>query len=245
MLSLVWKELREKREVIGQSLGLLWLQGALLVISSTLLFYSVNYTSAMNATLVNAAQPVATGLIAWLILGEGFTRKQLRGVLLAVCGVILMIIRADLDALMALDFNRGDFLLIFAILGYGLYSVNIRRHPASLSVMATLTLVLFFGCICLLPFYVAESILVGLVPFNWNTLIAVSALALLVSILAMVMWNKSTAMIGPAKTSVFIALMPVYGAVMAVIFLDEQLYFYNAVGAALVCVGILLAVKQN
>lgn len=245
LLPLVLKELIEKFTIIRENFALLAFQGALLVGSSTLLFYSVNYTSAINATLVNAVQPVATSLIAWIILRERFNFKQIMGIVLAIAGVLFMITKANLNILTSLDFNKGDLLLVIAITGYGWYSVNIRKLPAQLGVFSALTVTLFIGCLFLLPFYLAEAHYVGPFPLTYSSVGAVLVIALLVSMLAMGMWSKSNHMIGPSRAAVFVTLMPLYGAILATTFLGEVLYAYHITGGILVCSGIFLVVMKR
>lgn len=245
LLPLVRKELIEKFSIIREHSRLLAFQGALLVGSSTLLFYSVNYTSAINATLVNAVQPVATSLIAWIILHDRLNFKQIIGVILAAVGVIFMITKASWEILRSLDFNKGDMLLVIAIFGYGWYSVNIRKLPAGLGIFAALAVTLFIGCLFLLPFYLAETYYVGPFPLSYSSVGTVLAIALLVSMLAMGMWSKSNHIIGPSRAAVFVTLMPLYGAILATAFLGELLYAYHITGGILVCSGIFLVVTRR
>lgn len=245
MLPFVYKELFAKFDVVKDNIMLLASQGLLLVGSSTLLFYSVNYTSAINATLVNAAQPVATGIIAWIIIRESFNRIQMAGIAMAAAGVILMIAQASLEVLASLNFNVGDLLLLVSITGYGLYSVNIKKLPHSISSFSSLTIMLLIGCVGLLPFYIHEHNSVGAFPVTLSSITAVVSIALLVSMLSMIMWNKSNKMIGPSRAAVFVSLMPLYGALMATTYLGEQLHMYHVAGGILICSGIFLVVKKR
>lgn len=245
LLPFVWKEILSRRDVIRQNFLLLVSQGIFLVCSSTLLFYSVNYTSAINATLVNAAQPVITGVIAWIILRETLRPIQVIGISLAAAGVILMIVRADWQILTSMEFNKGDLLLVLAMIGYGTFSVNIRKLPRELGSFATMAVVLTFGCVGLLPFYLFETYQVGGFPVTFKNVAAVILIALIVSILSMLMWSKANRVIGPGKASVFVCLMPVYGAIIGTTYLGEQLYSYHIAGGVLVCFGILLVLNKK
>ncbi|QIB64980.1 DMT family transporter [Kineobactrum salinum] len=245
MLPFVWKELGRNIDVIRNNARLLTFQGVLLVSSSTMLFYSVNYTTAINATLVNAAQPMATGIIAWLILRESLNRLQIIGVALAAVGVVLMITKASWSVLITLDFNAGDLILVLAVIGYGWYSTNLRKLPHTLSKLAQLTIMLTMGCLLMSPVFIAESILVGPFPLNMESVTAVVSIALLVSIVAMSMWTKANLLIGPSRAAVFVCLMPLYGAIMATLFLGESLQVYHVLGAGFVCCGIFLVVHRS
>ena len=138
LLPFVWRDLKARSALFRKYLPLLAMQGMLIVGSGTLLFYSLNFTTAINATLVNAAQPVLTVLLAWVVLKERLNRLQLAGIISAFTGVGIMVTRASWDVVTHLDFNIGDFLVILAICGYALYAINIRKLPGELGTFPAL-----------------------------------------------------------------------------------------------------------
>lgn len=76
---------------------------------------------------------------------------------------------------------------------------------------------------------------------NTATVGSILYLALFPSILAYVFWNRAVAELGANRTGQFLHLMPVFGAALSMIFLDERLYGFHAVGIALIALGIWLA----
>jgi len=44
---------------------------------------------------------------------------------------------------------------------------------------------------------------------------------------------------------VFVNLLPIYGSIMAILFLGEELFLYHVFGAALVCAGIFMVVRHR
>lgn len=241
----VQKELRENFSIVRHNLKMLSLQGVLIVGSGTLLFYALNYTTAINATLVNATQPVITAFLAWLILREGLTGIQILGVLSAVLGVTIMVTRADWYVITHFAFNAGDLLVTLAITGYALYAVNLRHLPHSLGPFSILFVILFAGTVFLFPFYIAETLYVKPVPLTFKTAGIVFVLAVFVSILSMGMWNIANRIVGPGRAAIFVNLMPVYGSLLATTFLGEKLYRYHMLGAVFVCAGIFMVVGQH
>ena len=91
----------------------------------------------------------------------------------------------------------------------------------------------------------AESFYVKPVSFNLKFTGIIMILALLVSILSISMWNTANAVVGPGRAAIFVNLMPVYGSVLAIVFLGEKLYLYHVAGAVLVCTGIFLVVNER
>jgi drug/metabolite transporter (DMT)-like permease len=96
----------------------------------------------------------------------------------------------------------------------------------------------------LLPLYALESLLFRPMPMTWLALGASLSLALLVSCLAMLMWNVGNQAVGPSRASVFMNLIPVFGAGMAVGWLGETLQWFHLAGIVLVGLGIVLVVGR-
>ena len=70
LLPFVWQQLIEKGKIIRSNMGLIFLLGLLQVGSSTALAVALNFTTAINGSVINASQPAITALIAWLIIKE-------------------------------------------------------------------------------------------------------------------------------------------------------------------------------
>ena len=59
------------------------------------------------------------------------------------------------------------------------------------------------------------------------------------------MWNTGNAVVGHNRAAIFVNLMPVYSAILAIYFLDERLYFFHVIGALFVCAGIFMVVRKD
>ena len=209
-----------------------------------LLYLALNYTTAINVSLVNSTQPALTVLCARLILGDKVNRFQFMGIVAAMIGVTIMVTRADIYILMALKFNIGDLITILATAVYALYAVNIRRMPTDLGLFPSVFVILVLGSIFLLPIYIWETIFIRSVPFSATFIVSAVTLAILVSILSLALWNTGNAIIGHNRASIFVNLFPVYSAILAVIFLGESVFFYHIIGAGFVCAGIFMVVRK-
>jgi drug/metabolite transporter (DMT)-like permease len=245
LLPFVWRDLIARSALVKKYLPLLAIQGMLIVGSGTLLFYALNFTTAINATLVNATQPVLTVVLAWMVLNDRLNRIQIIGIVCAFTGVGIMVTRASWSVLAQLDFNIGDMLVILAICGYALYAINIRKLPGELGTFPALFVILVSGSLLLLPFYMAETVYLKPVIVSFKLISIIMILALLVSILSISMWNTANAVAGPGRAAIFVNLMPVYGSILAILFLGEKLYLYHVAGALLVCAGIFLVVRKH
>lgn len=66
-------------------------------------------------------------------------------------------------------------------------------------------------------------------------------IAVLPSFVAYLFFNRGIELIGAARAGQSWHLMPVFGSLLAVLFLGEKFYLYHAVGIALIAGGIVLA----
>lgn len=219
--------------------------GFFMIGASTISLIAVNFTTATNASLVNATQPMTTVVAAWLILKIRLTKIQALGIFAAAIGITVMISRADMQILLNLEFNKGDLLFTIAVIGYALYSTTLQQLPRGLSLSVLMFAIIFFGCLQLLPFYIVESFIYMPVPFSWNSAAALTFLSILTSLIPIYLWNAANRVVGVNRAGIFVNLLPVFGAVMAITFLDEELFIYHIIGAVFVCSGILFMVTGH
>lgn len=224
--------------------GYFVLLGVFMAGGSTLLVWSVQYTTATNASLVSATQPIVTGIVAWLIIKERLSARQMAGVLCALGGVVAMIARMDPDVLLSLSVNPGDVLVLVAVVFYALYSVNLHRWVQGLGPLLMMYMTALGGALVIAPFYAAETLLVAPVVPDPRVLAAIVYMGLVPSLVAVTMWNVSVGIVGANRASVFLNLVPVFGTALAVVLLGEVLRGYHLVGGAFVCAGITLVVVR-
>lgn len=244
LLPFVWADLRRNGETVRAHLRVYVALGFFQMTAGALLFLALNFTTAINASLVNGTQPAVTVLIAWLLLREKVARLHMLGVAIALVGVVVMVIRGDVSRLLAMEFNIGDLIVVASICFYALYAVNLRHLPKGPSSWTNLFLIAGVGGLTGLPFYVAETLLVRPMPATWKAVGVVLALSFVVSILSIYLWNQGNRTIGPGRASVFVNLLPVYGAVLAILLLGEHLFVYHIAGAILVGIGIFMVIRR-
>ena len=245
LLPFVWVELFRKYQLIKQQFGLIFLMGVLQVGSSIMLVMGVNFTTAINAAVINASQPAITAVAAWVLIRDRITIGHGIGIVTGLIGILIIVARADIFALLRMDLNFGDGLLVLAITGWGIYAVLLRRIPQELGMTTFLFLMIMTGSLASLPFYIWESLNVRTVPFTIDTAIVLLVLGIVVAVCSIYIWNAGVRAVGPNKASIFLNLIPVFGAILAIFFLGERLYSFHFFGAALVCVGITMVIKRG
>lgn len=218
------------------------LTGALVVGATTLLMVALNFTSATNTALINATQPVLTVLLSRLVYGVRFNATQALGILIALSGVLVMVARGSWSTLAGLDFQIGDLIALVAMFGLAGYAIRFVRIPLQLPAARALFPMVVAGSLLLLPFYLLESLLYKPVPITQTSISAILSIALLVSCAAMLMWNTGNRLVGANRASIFINLVPVFGVLLAVVFLGETFELWHLAGMAMIAGGVFLVV---
>jgi len=222
-----------------------FLLGALVVGATAAILVALKYTTATNVALINATQPTLTVLLSWLFYGVKLTRRQVVGILVSFLGVVVMISQGKLALLASLDVNTGDLIALVSMLGFSGYAVRYVRTPHGLPTTHALFLIIVCGCLLLLPFYLGETVLIKPVPVSAESIGAILATAFLVSLGAMIFWNRGNALVGANRASIFINLIPVFAAIMAFGLLGEQFRLYHLAGLALIFSGVWLVVGRR
>jgi drug/metabolite transporter (DMT)-like permease len=212
---------------------------------NTLVYLALEYTTAINATVVFAAMPMMIAGLGWLVFRDPFNRFQAAGMALSAVGVAILIARGDPAALLALDFNRGDLLVLVACLCWAVFSLLLRGRPKELRPVGLLYAQVFFGALSLLPFYLWELALAGrsFAP-TAAALGAIGYVAIFPSLLSFFFWNRAVELAGPATAGLFLNLIPVFASLLSIGWLGEAPQPYHALSMMALFAGLLLATRK-
>ncbi|WP_415887146.1 DMT family transporter [Neptuniibacter sp. QD37_6] len=231
------------RDVIRQYWPRLVLFGALSVAGfNTLAYIGLQTTTAMNGTLMQSSMPIMILCMSTLVLRESATMRQWLGVLLSLLGVLALISKGDPEALMSLNFNSGDLWVLLAMFVWACYSLALRWKPKEMSGFAFFSVSLTVGVIILVPLSLLETERALQIHWDTDLMLLISYLAIFPSILAYLFWNYGVEKLGAHKAGLFIHQVPMWGIVLSVIFLSEQVQAFHLWGIALIFTGIYLAV---
>lgn len=222
-----------------------WKMVALLSIPSITFFNAFIYNalqtaSATNTVLVNAMIPIFIAVIAWPVLGDRLSPRQLSGVLTSLLGLLFIVSKGNLSVLVTLTLSKGDLWTLGASFAWAVYSVMLHKRPKEMDAIAFLTLLIVFGLIFSLPWYLWELAHKGGFPLSGTTFGSLAYVALFPSVLSFIFWNNGIEKVGANRTGIFIHLMPAFSIVMAILFLGEQLRLFHLLGISLIFCGIAL-----
>ena len=188
--------------------------------------------------------PVMIMFISSILKIEKANKFQLIGVVLSFLGVITIITKANFEVLRNLNFNKGDLTMVIAMLSWATYSALLKMKKHDVSQLCLLQIIISFGLLFLIPVYIFEFILGYRIEINLPFTLTLAYVVLFPGLLSFICWIKGISLIGPNRSGIFLHLMPILSAIMAMIIFDERFMFFHALGALFILCGILISNKR-
>lgn len=246
LIPFVLRPMAREWATIRRSWKTLLVLGALGVAGfNTFAYTGLKTTTATNGLLLNSVIPVLIIGLSWLFLNQRPRPAQALGLALSLGGVATIITRADPQVLLGSQFNPGDLWVLMAVVVWAAYTVGLRWRPPGLSALAFLGSTVTVGVAVLAPLYAWDYAGGARIQWSLPTLAALGYLGLFPSVLAYIFWNRAVAEVGPSQAGVFIHLVPVFGTVLAMLFLGEALRPFHLGGIGLIFGGIYLSTARR
>lgn len=237
--------LRRDWPVIRKNLPYLLFCGAIgFALFNNLLYLALNHTTAINAGILQASMPLFVFAFNFLLFHIRATGLQLAGFVLTLIGVALTATGGNLLNLAQTQFNIGDFYMVIAVVFYGLYSVALVRKPP-LHWASFIIVPAIFALLVSLPFTVWETLQPQFATPDAQGWAVVAYTAIFPAILAQVFWVRGLDIIGSNRGGVFINLVPIFAAALAVLLLGESFRPHHAVALVLVVAGVWMSQRRG
>ena len=215
-----------------------------ITIFNSIVYYSLNFTQVISGVLMISTIPVMIMFFSSIFKIEKTNIFQIIGVILSFLGVIIIITKANFEILKNLNFNKGDITMVIAMLSWALYSTLLKRQKYEISQLSLLQVVMSFGLVFLIPVYFIEYQLGFRITLDKPFYLILSYVVLLPGLASFILWIKGISLIGANRSGVFLHLMPILSAIMAMIIFNEKFMFYHMLGACFIITGILLSNKK-
>ncbi len=250
-----WRALIDSAGVIRSSAGYLAIIGVLGVGSYNALQYVALHTSSpLNVTLIGTSVPVWMMLVGAIGFGQPIRARQALGAVLSTAGVVLVITQGRWEALRAVQWVMGDWLMLLASLVWAIYSWMLTRPPEAmqgperpawnwlvfLQIQVLFGLVWAGGC-TVVEAHVAAPGQPSAWPASWVSWAALLFIALGPSIVAYRGWSLGVQAVGPTMAAFFGNLTPLFAALWSALFLGQMPNWYHPVALALVMAGIAVS----
>jgi drug/metabolite transporter (DMT)-like permease len=245
MLPFAWPAIRAHKDVIRRDWKkIVWLGFWGTGLHNVFAYAGLQYTTATNGVILNSSVPVMIIVLGWLIYRDTITRLQSLGVAISMLGVFAILTRGDLGVLANFQLNKGDVIVVVGMVFWAAYTVFLRHKPVGLPGLALLTCCAVVGVALLTPLFVIEMVFLdGRIEVTPATLAAMLYVGIFPSFVGYIFWNRGVAEVGPNISGIFMHLMPVFGSLLAWLFLGERIQLFHIVGIALILSGITLTTR--
>ena len=245
LIPFTYKEFFKLKKEILDNLFLLLLLGLTSVgLFNSFIYNALNFTQVINASLFNAVIPVAIILICFLFKIEKTNKFQILGLIVSILGILAIITKLDLNILLTLNFNKGDMLMVGAVITWGVYSAFLKKRKFEVSLLTLVHILCTFGLLTLIPQFLFEISQGKTIIINKNLIYSLIYLAIFPSIGSYYCWAGAVSIIGANRAGIFLSLIPLFSTILAIIFFDEKFYFFHLIGSLLIVLGLILSNKK-
>src|SRR5690606_19529917 len=190
---------------------------------NTLQYIGLNYTSALNSLVLNSMGPIMIAIACVLLFKDRLTVTQMVGTVISLMGALVVVARGQPEVLATLSLNRGDLMILFAMAITAVYTAYLRLRPEIHWITFLFTMFLASGLFNL-PLVLIEMFVFGqFVQPTLFTVLAIAYVSIFPSILSYLCFTRGVELIGGVRAGIFMHLIPLFGALMAIGLLGEPL----------------------
>lgn len=207
------------------------------------LYSSLQYTSAINAVILQAGIPAIIFIINFAIFRVRVFPAQIVGFGLTLAGVLLTAARGDVFTLLQLSLNKGDLLMLGGVLVYAFYTVGLRWKP-DIHWKSMIAFAFAGAFLTSLPMSFAEYQSGHMLVPDLKGWIVVAYASLFPSLVSQTFYLRGVELIGANRAGLFVNLVPIFGTMLSISLVGEVFHTYHLAGLALVLGGIWFAERS-
>ncbi|MDF9828929.1 DMT family transporter [Parabacteroides sp. PF5-6] len=238
-----------KEHVPLKDIGLLFVCGMFgIAVNQGLFINGLSLTSPLDASIITTGGPVFVMILAALILKEPITRMKAFGVLLGLCGALLLVLHsANVEAEQASSLG-GNLMIVSSSLSYSLYLVLSRPLVARYSSVTIMKWMFLFATLALVPFTFQDVI--DAPAFNrevldYKELTAIFFVLFGATFLPYLFLPPAQKRIRPTTVSMYNYVQPIVASLIAILIGQDTLNFPVVVSAVFVFVGVYLVTQSK
>ncbi|MFD1038278.1 DMT family transporter [Virgibacillus byunsanensis] len=203
-------------------------------------FHGLALTSAINGSLIVATTPVLVTLGAVIFLNEVWNKQLGLGLFLSLVGVVTVISNGSLTTLLNLQFNGGDLLFMGGLLCWVTHGLLGKIVMRDVSPVVTTTLTTIIGSLFLSIWSVFEKGWGDILYMSRQSFAEMLFMIICSSVIGFLLWNNGIKKIGASKSSIYMNLVPISTALIAVVLYGSPITFIQIIGMIMVILGVYL-----
>ena len=237
------RQFNTEKSVVAKNIRyLFWVALFGITIYNTLIYVAGQYLPAVNLALIGTtSSPVMSIVLAAIFLKEAIKPLRIMGLVLCICGILLLLSQGSLEKLYNFHFSPGDWWILLAALSFAVYNIMVRKKPSGISPVNFLFVTFSVGTLLLLPAFIIEAANTDPVKWTGSLVGVILYLGIGNSILSFLFWNASIGQLGAGRTALFGNLIPIFSSIEAVIILGEKITSIHIISGILVIGGLIIA----
>ena len=209
------------------------------VVHNYLMFIGLQFTTAVKGALINGAIPIVIMGLDFLLFRILIKPAMLIGSIISFIDVLLVITDGQLDKVMKSGIGFGEALFLVAIVGWGFYSIIAKPLLDENPAVWVTAFPCLFGGILLMPLLMQNVENSVIMLANQNIVLVLVAQGMLAMGLGFLWYYEGIKELGTASASMYLNLVPVFGAGLSYILVNEQLSETIIFGGALTILGVI------
>lgn len=204
-----------------------------------LLFWGLMYTSSINASLIISLNPMVTLFLAYFFLKTSVNYRQLIGAFIGIIGVVYLISKGDLLNLNLFVFSKGDTLILVAMFLSAFYHIWVKKYAKNIS---NQHFTFFTNLVCLVSFIIITPFYIEPHSINFGLQFWIVSISFGVfgTALTYIIWNKGLSIIGASKAGIFMNIVPLSTALIAIL-LGKELTTFHIISGIMIFLGLLIS----
>lgn len=204
------------------------------------LFYGLNLTTAVEASILESSSPIFTVIMCLLFLGETLKPKERKGLALAILGTLIITLEPLITGHNHIRLSvQGNLLIILSNIIWTVFlllSKKFKTNPVYLS---------FYSFVISIPFFYYVSASQSL-SFTLNPLALPGILYMAIggSIIAFWAYQEGQRRIEASEAAVFTYLKPAFAIPLSILWLKEAFSPVAILATILIIVGVFISEKR-
>jgi drug/metabolite transporter (DMT)-like permease len=206
-------------------------------------FLGLQATTAINASVLSGATPIAIVIVSFIILRIKLTPTVIAGTVLGIIGSLVIILNGDLSAITTMTLSVGDLFIVVAMTFWAIYTVCLKWLPPKLDPFGLILVLTGLSLPMTFPFYMWEIGQGQFFDLDVKNIGLILFTAIFPSVLAYLFWNKGVEIAGPNAAGFSSYLIPAFGTILSVLLLDESFELFHGIAIALIFSGLYLGMR--
>jgi drug/metabolite transporter (DMT)-like permease len=171
---------------------------------------------------------------------ERLNARKVGLIFLALSGILLTASGADIEVLRSLAFNKGDLIMLLAMLCFSVYGIYSRRMTTRYTPILVTAYIFLFGLIQITPLMLMEGVLWEVFSYSREAWVAIVFMAVFSSVLGYMFQQMAIQRLGINRTMLFFNLVPLFAILFAYLILGDPVTPVNLASAAIIITAVVL-----